>query len=686
SQAPVLSDWLLTPGNAALAADDLATLAYFDRLGRPNVRPVDADSPGVNTPPAALHNASTPAAPEKSIQEVLAQEVAEAKGKSKEEIAALQDRIEVQLDLDRENFQSVLQDVLAGKRTGEEALAVLNPKTPRDALEVVEAVKGVPGGAVGSVGKAMEGTGQVFASVFSAGSESRKALAAAIIGIYGKTLSREQEKELRDQIWAQGEINPNIAQSVVSDLLAGDETPEGAAARLEDPLNALAMDLQAGGAWTQDFGGRLWKARPGMENSPGRKFGEAFGSMLPLVVIAAASGGSAAVAYSAAQNAGDAASAARKAGKDEHTQTIAAYGGIVPGILGSVPVSRFIPAPVAKAGAAAFLKYVGLQAVISGTQNAGQQALQNAIAKYLYAPDKSLIDGVAVNFSAGAFVTAMDLAVRAMIKGAKFSSSPGSRLQDGGPGKTEVTIGEISRQAQASKLRQRDPDRFRWFVAQAMRNGPVESIYVPAQRFVDYFVKRGIDPRKEINRLGLVSRSDLDDALAAGGDLKISTATYAARIAGFEHDEFFKENAKLRPGDISMREAKELKRREEEAQKDAEGARIDQEARDAVEGTEKDAETARVNRAPRRFAKEAPGDDGAVDMDEQARRAVEGVDKDPEAASVNEKAGRLAGKASGDAKAVDLDEQARRAIEGVNKAAETARVNRKTNPIARKAP
>ncbi|OWV77640.1 hypothetical protein ATY77_30180 [Rhizobium sp. R634] len=681
SQAPVLANWLLSPENTALAGDDVATLAYFERLGGPPGNMAKADGSSVGRPPAAQPNGSTPAPPEKTVKQVLSEEVAGAKGKSKEEIVALQDRINQQLDLPREDFLSVLQEVLAGVSTGEEALAVLNPKTPQAALEVAEAAKAVPGGAVGSVGKAMEGTGQVLASVTSADSASRTALAAAIIGIHGKTLSREQEKELRDQIWAQGEINPNIAQSVVSDLLAGDETPEGAAARLEAPFKALALALQSGGASTQDFGGRLLKARPGMENSAGRKFGEALGSMLPLLAITLASGGSAAVAYNVAQNAGDAASAARKAGKDEHMQTMAAYSGIAPGLFGSIPFGRWISAPVVKAGATAFLKYVGLQAAVSGTQNVGQQALQNAIAKYFYEPDKSLMDGVAANFSAGAAITVMELAVRAMIKGAKLQNSPGSPPPGGGTARTEATVGEISKNAQESNLRQRDPETFRQFVDQATRNTPAESIYVPADQFVDYLKKRGIDQLSEIDRLGWISRSDLDAAIAAGGDLKIPTATYAAKIAGSEHDAFFTENARRHPADVSAKQASDPERRGEEPQKDAEDARVDQQAREAVEGTAKDAETARVNRKARRFVKEAPGDGEAVNVEERARRAVEGVDKDAEIAPVNGKARRYETKTSRNAASVDVNEQARRAVEGFDKGAEAARVNRKARRI-----
>ena len=622
SESPFLANWMLTPENAALAGDDLQSLGWF------------ASVPTLTFGQPAKEGSPFP--PEKTVQEVLAEDIAGARGKDEEQIAALEDRIKQQREANQEIWQLVLKNVRDGNITREGALSTLIPGATRLALEASETVKAFPGGVVTGFGQQMEGTSALVAPLIIRDPVARKALVKAIAE--AKSLTPKQIGILRDQIEQQTDLDPDTAQTYLSDVLHGAMTPEQVYEiwePTETPLPQKALSsLRWGGIRLANYGKGMFPARRGMENSPGRKLGASAGSNAALLP-AAYFGIVPAIAAGVAQNSGGAASAAREAGQDQHTQTVAAYEGILAGLVGSIPVGRVIPAPVAKAGAMEVLKYLGLQAMVSGVQNAGQQVTQNAIAQSLYDHKKSLMEDVAVNFSAGALVTAIDLAIRMMAKGAKSSSSSGSRPPGGRAGRTAVTVGEISKNALQSKLRQRDPERFGQLVEQLTGNGPAGDIYVPADQFVDYLTKRGLDLNTEVDRLGWTSRSDLDAAIAAGGDLKIPTATYAAKIAGSEHDAFFKENGRLNPDDMSARQAAELKRREEEAQKNAEDARFNRQARDAVEGAEKDAETARVNRESRRFVKEATGDGEAVDVDEQARRAVEGTENDtkPPAAS-----------------------------------------------------
>ena len=120
---------------------------------------------------------------------------------------------------------------------------------------------------------------------------------------------------------------------------------------------------------------------------------------------------------------------------------------------------------------------------------------------------------------------------------------------------------ELSGQAVSSKLRARMPDRFRQFVERATANGPVENIFVPASEFVAYFQSTGTDIDALIGELDGVSRDDLDVALAGGGDLKIPTATYAAKIAGSEHDAFLMRNMRIDPMEMTASEADEFNAR-----------------------------------------------------------------------------------------------------------------------------
>lgn len=128
---------------------------------------------------------------------------------------------------------------------------------------------------------------------------------------------------------------------------------------------------------------------------------------------------------------------------------------------------------------------------------------------------------------------------------------------------------ELSGQAVNSKLRARMPDKFRQYVERATANGPVENVYVPAEQFVSYFQSIGVDPYELVNDLEGVSRDDLDVALAGGGDLQIPTATYAAKIAGSEHDAFLMENMRFDPNEMTAAEAREFNEKAQDALQEA---------------------------------------------------------------------------------------------------------------------
>lgn len=158
-----------------------------------------------------------------------------------------------------------------------------------------------------------------------------------------------------------------------------------------------------------------------------------------------------------------------------------------------------------------------------------------------------------------------------------------AKAADGDLAKIEALSGA----AQGSVLRSRFDEAFREFTAQALDGGPVEDVFIPAQEFVEYFQSQGIDPWDLTDELEGVTRDDLDAAMAGGGDLKIPTATYAAKIAGSEADPFFMENMRFSPDAMTAREAAEFNARSQEAMDEAwaeaERVRIEDEALRGVE-------------------------------------------------------------------------------------------------------
>ncbi|ESX70658.1 hypothetical protein X759_21720 [Mesorhizobium sp. LSHC420B00] len=168
---------------------------------------------------------------------------------------------------------------------------------------------------------------------------------------------------------------------------------------------------------------------------------------------------------------------------------------------------------------------------------------------------------------------------------------------------TVAQLGEISANAQASAVRARTPDKFRQFVEAATANGPVENVYVPAEQFSTYFQSLGVDPYALVDELDGVSRDDLDIALAGGGDLQIPTATYAAKIAGTEHDAFLMENMRFDPNEFTALEAKEFNERAQDAMDEAfqaaETARLEDEGSRSFEQQIYDTMVSRLREAGR---------------------------------------------------------------------------------------
>lgn len=168
---------------------------------------------------------------------------------------------------------------------------------------------------------------------------------------------------------------------------------------------------------------------------------------------------------------------------------------------------------------------------------------------------------------------------------------------------TVVQLGEISANAQASALRNRTTDKFRQFVEAATANGPVENVYIPAEQFATYFQGLGVDPYALVDELDGVSRDDLDVAIAGGGDLQIPTATYAAKIAGSEHDAFLMQNMRFDPNEFTALEAKEFNERAQdaldEAWQAAEAVRLEQEGLRSFEQQIYDTMVSRLREAGR---------------------------------------------------------------------------------------
>lgn len=199
-------------------------------------------------------------------------------------------------------------------------------------------------------------------------------------------------------------------------------------------------------------------------------------------------------------------------------------------------------------------------ALAEGTTEALQEAIVvgvTALSGGEYTADE-VIDRFLQAFAAGG---AAGGALRGGVEAVAGGGAAARRMAEGDErarqaAENQARIGEIAQQSAASKLRTRMPDVFRAWVERATEGGPAESLYVPADKFTEYFQSIGMDPYALADEMDGVSRADLETALETGGDLRIPTATYAAKLAGSEADQFFMENMRFDPDEFTSAEAR----------------------------------------------------------------------------------------------------------------------------------
>lgn len=104
--------------------------------------------------------------------------------------------------------------------------------------------------------------------------------------------------------------------------------------------------------------------------------------------------------------------------------------------------------------------------------------------------------------------------------------------------------------AAASKLRQRDPDGFQQFVAQAMEGGPVQNLYINANTLA----QSGVDVEALAQASPAVAEQ-LQEALATGGDIRIPVDEFATHIAGTEYAQNLLQHLKTEPAGMTQAEA-----------------------------------------------------------------------------------------------------------------------------------
>lgn len=106
--------------------------------------------------------------------------------------------------------------------------------------------------------------------------------------------------------------------------------------------------------------------------------------------------------------------------------------------------------------------------------------------------------------------------------------------------------------AEASKLRERLPDEYQKHIAKLTENGPVENVFIPADRFAEYFQGKGLDPKAVASELG--ADASFDEAQKTGAPVQIPLSQWATKVAPTEHFQALAPDIKFDADSMTPRE------------------------------------------------------------------------------------------------------------------------------------
>lgn len=141
-------------------------------------------------------------------------------------------------------------------------------------------------------------------------------------------------------------------------------------------------------------------------------------------------------------------------------------------------------------------------------------------------------------------------------------AGPGGRRMSGifsryaRSGETAKTLTQIDERVAASKLRERNPEKFEQALA-ASGLGQ-QAIYFPADELREYFQAKDMAWDRETLEAFGVDFDEFEAAVETGGDVSIPASTYASRISNTEDAAFFAEHGRFSPDEYSAAEIRNI--------------------------------------------------------------------------------------------------------------------------------
>lgn len=217
-------------------------------------------------------------------------------------------------------------------------------------------------------------------------------------------------------------------------------------------------------------------------------------------------------------------------------------------ILGEMIPMGYVVNRFGKQGAGEFLAgFLGRELPTELATEITQSALDTAIANpnatwgdfYKSIPDTVAQTALATLMTGGALHTAHKVAI---------AYAPQEQAAQDAVQHRE-TLTQIDQLASASLLRARDPETFKQFIASAIEDGPVQDVYVDAKKIMESGVA------DQLAQVSPAVQSQLAEADATGGTVRIPLEEYTANIAGTPLSQALIDNVKLDPNGMTFAES-----------------------------------------------------------------------------------------------------------------------------------
>jgi len=118
---------------------------------------------------------------------------------------------------------------------------------------------------------------------------------------------------------------------------------------------------------------------------------------------------------------------------------------------------------------------------------------------------------------------------------------------------TAAMMEQVGQAAKEGKLGKRSPEDLKRFVD----GMETPEVYIEAREFAKYFQELGVDPRQVASEIPGVAEQ-FDEAVASGGDLRMTMGDYASKIAATEHHAALSKHIRTDPDDPTPAQAEKF--------------------------------------------------------------------------------------------------------------------------------